>query len=636
MRYLCLLILSFHIALIPARGKEITLDEFLDPAGMIQAKISPDGKRIAAIVFNGTNHGIVLIDTSTQETTLIGEGRFANKGHWGYHKSPRRVTWAGNDVLAVDYGLDADAIDLNGKQLARLGESIMGVINTGEDAGKIIVNKSKDAGIVSVCDPRGLACSRFYRPPGKPVKWAFDRQGRLRAISVINSAVFSDVSTITHWYLPDRQTRWVKLKEFKITDDVWWPIYVPDEPDTVVINSRIGRDTYALFNYDTKEGRQTDMLAGHPTQDIISWDGIDQESFDYVATEGMIPQQVWFDPAWANLQAQVDLLLPKRINRIAGDPQRKVFIHSTSDVDPGSWHLLDLAEKKLTLIGSVKPGLQHDQLQPMEIISYKAHDGLTIPAFLTRPRERKTGAPLVVLIHGGPVARDQWGFDADVQVLASRGYAVFQPQFRGSSGFGRAFEQAGYRQWGMAMQDDITAGVQHLIREGIADGKRICIVGGSYGGYAALWGLIKTPELYKCGVSFAGVTDIAYMYSDWSDTSFDKVSRQIMAFRVGDLGDSAKLFDPVSPLKHADRIVAPVLLMHGEDDERVPISHGKKMLRALQERNKQVQWLTFEEEGHGLRYVKNQHLYYVTLLDFLAKHVGSASAGELQPGSATP
>lgn len=635
MRPLCLFFLLLCSAMVPVDSKEITLDEFVDPTGMLQAQISPDAKRIAAIVFNGNNHGIVLIDTTTHETTLIGEGRFVNKGNWGYHKSPRRVTWAGNDALAVDYGLDADAIDLHGKQLARLGESIIGVIDTGKDAGKLIVNKGSDAGIVSVCDPRGLACSRFYRPPGKPIKWAFDRQGRLRAISVINSAVFSDVSTITHWYLPDGQPRWVKLKEFKITDDYWLPMYVPDEPDTLVINSRIGRDTYALFNYDVKQGRQTEMLAGHPTQDITSWRGIDEEAFNYVSTQGMLPQQVWFDPTWARMQAQVDLLLPKRINVISGDPERKMFIHSRSDIDPGSWYLLDLAEKKLTEIGRVKPELASAQLQPMEIISYKAADGLTIPAYLTRPKERQAAAPLVVLIHGGPVARDHWGFDADVQVLASRGYAVFQPQFRGSSGFGRAFEHAGYRQWGRAMQDDITAGVHHLIREGIADGKRICIVGASYGGYAALWGLIKTPELYKCGVSFAGVTDIAHMFSDWSDSSFDKVSRQVMAFRIGDRGDRAELFDPVSPLRHADRIVAPVLLMHGEDDERVPISHGKKMLRALQERNKQVTWLTFEEEGHGLHYIKNQYQYYVTLLDFLEKHLGPAN-GERQAGSAQP
>lgn len=616
------------ITLKPVHGQEITVDEVIDPEGMTQAKISPDGKQIAAIVFNGNNHGLVLIDTSTHQVKTILEGGYVNKGHWYYHKAPRRVNWAGNDALAVDFGLDADAVDLTGKQLSRLGESVMGILDSDSETPKIIVNKGKSAGIISLCEARSRKCSTTYRPPGKPVKWAFDRKGMLRAISVLDSAIFSDVSTITHWYLPEGNNRWVRLAEFKITDDYWMPVYVPDQPDTLVVNSRIGRDTYALFNYDIKLGRQTDMLAGHPTQDIVSWDGIDQEAFRYVMTEGMMPQQVWFEPSWATRQAQVDMLLPKRINTISGDPERMMLIYSMSDVDAGSWYLLDMTAKKLTLIGRFNPGLDPDRLHTTDIISYSAPDGLTIPAFLTRPKEQKGAAPLVVLIHGGPVARDKWGFDPEVQLLASRGYAVFQPQFRGSSGFGRAFEQAGYRQWGRAMQDDITAGVLDLIRQGIADKDRICIVGASYGGYAALWGLVKTPELYKCGVSFAGVTDIAYRYSDWSDTSFSKEARQIMAMQVGDRSESKALFDPVSPLQHADKIVAPVLLMHGEDDERVPISHGKKMLQALQAHHKQVEWLSFAEEGHGLTKVKNERLYYVTLLDFLEKHIGSSKGGE--------
>ena len=231
---------------------------------------------------------------------------------------------------------------------------------------------------------------------------------------------------------------------------------------------------------------------------------------------------------------------------------------------------------------------------------------------------------MVVLIHGGPISRDEWAFNAEVQLLADRGYLVFQPQFRGSSGFGREFEQAGYRQWGRAMQDDITAGVKHLVGQGLADGARVCIVGASYGGYAALWGLVKTPDLYRCGVSFAGVSDIGRMYSDWSDTSIDKVTRQLMLDRIGDREKSAELFDPVSPLKHAAKIKAPVLLMHGEEDQRVPISHGKKMRDALEASKKDVTWLSFENEGHGLQYIASQVSYFDALLNFLDKHLAPA------------
>lgn len=244
-----------------------------------------------------------------------------------------------------------------------------------------------------------------------------------------------------------------------------------------------------------------------------------------------------------------------------------------------------------------------------------------------------------MLIHGGPLARDHWGWDADVQLLANRGYMVFQPQFRGSSGFGRKFEEAGFGEWGRAMQDDITDGVRHLVAQGLADPKRICIVGASYGGYAALWGLVKTPELYRCGISFAGVTDIGHLFSDWTDFRFDKATQQIMKRHIGDKSKSAQLFDPVSPLKHAARIQAPVLLMHGKEDERVPVAHGRRMRDALEANGKDVTWLAFDEEGHGLYYQHSQIAYWQAMLDFLGKHLPvapQAGAAAAIPAAAAP
>jgi len=299
---------------------------------------------------------------------------------------------------------------------------------------------------------------------------------------------------------------------------------------------------------------------------------------------------------------------------------------SHSDVEPGTWYFFDIAKKTLVTVGKVKPDLDSTNMRPMETMTYKAADGLTIPAYLTRPAVAKGPMPMVVLIHGGPIARDHWSWDEEVQVLASRGYLVFQPQFRGSSGFGRQFEEAGYAQWGKAMQDDIADGVRHLVEQGIADPARICIVGASYGGYAALWGLVKTPDLYRCAVSFAGVSDIEYMFSDWSDSASNKVTREYMMRRIGDKKMSAQLFDPVSPLKHAAAIKAPVLLMHGVEDKRVPIAHGRKMRNALEAQHKPVDWLAFDEEGHGLAYVRNRILYYQTMLAFLKKNIPTDAA----------
>lgn len=175
------------------------------------------------------------------------------------------------------------------------------------------------------------------------------------------------------------------------------------------------------------------------------------------------------------------------------------------------------------------------------------------------------------------------------------------------------------------MQDDISAGVRHLIKQGIVDPERICIVGASYGGYAALWGLVKTPELYRCGVSFAGVTDIGHMARDGSDRNGNKVVRELSLMYIGDTRAEQEKFDQVSPLKHANLIKAPVLLMHGDEDERVPISHSEKMKQALEVSGKQVEWMRFEQAGHGLLDPAHLKRYYETMLTFLDKHIGKSA-----------
>lgn len=618
-------------------GEPLDIETVIDPSGTTMAALSPDTKHIAAIIFNGNTHGLVLIDTLTGKSKVLVQGRQVKMGFWGYHKAPRRVIWAGNDVLVVDFVLETESLDLAGNRLAKLGESLYAAAGPGADPGKVLINRDVALERMALCDARSGQCTRFNKPDGKVIRWAFDKTGWLRAVTTISSGFFDDTAIVSNWYRPAGQVTWDKLGDFKVTDDYWMPMYVPDEPDTIVVRSRTGRDTYALFNYDVKQRKTTEMLAGHPTQDLVSWDGIEQESFDYVVTEGMRTQQVWFDPAWSKAQQQVDGLLPQTINVISGDPAHAVLIRSYGDRDPGSWRFLNLDSKTMRVIGMVKPGLDTSKLLPVDIISYKASDGLAIPAYLTRPAGVQGPAPLVVLIHGGPIARDDWEFNAEVQLLASRGYLVFQPQFRGSTGFGRTFEEAGYRQWGRAMQDDITAGVAHLVKQGLADPQRVCIVGASYGGYAALWGLASTPQLYKCGVSFAGVSDIGFMFNDRSDSNGDKRARQVMQSRIGNRGEGPQLFDPVSPLLHAADIQAPVLLMHGEEDERVPIAHGKKMRDALLKNGKQVTWLSFPDEGHGLGLVSSDRLYYKTLLDFLGKYIGpesrpsAAGAAPLQP-----
>lgn len=622
-------VFPFCLALLPGavQAEPLTIAKAIAPTGATSVSLSPDGKHVAIVFYSGYGYELQIYDTQTSTSKVLSSSQRVKEGFWSFVKSPRDITWAGNDLLAVDYGIEAESINLNGKKVADLGEAVIGRAERDKPASPwLLMYTDVDDLDIAKVNARTGEQKKFSYPSGKPIYWAFDRSGELRAVTLVNSAFWRDVSTVSNWYRPSAEAPWQKLAEFGIAEDYWVPMAVADEPHTLVVSSRIGRDTYAMFNYDTERRQIGDMLAGHPTQDILGASGIDQAAFERVSTRGMRTEQVWFDPVWAGVQLSVDQVLPNRINRLSGNPRGMVLVYSYSDVEPGVWHLLDMAK------GTMLPLTRRAQftagvtMRPMEIMQYAAEDGMQVPAFLTRPADGIKGAPMVVLIHGGPTVRDYWQWNPEVQILAAHGYAVFQPQFRGSSGFGKRFQQAGYGQWGLAMQDDITAGVRHLIQQGIADPKRICIVGASYGGYAALWGLAKTPELYQCGVSFAGVADIEYMLNDRSDSAGDKVTRELMLTRIGDARANPEQFDRVSPLKHAGRIIAPVLLMHGEEDRRVPISHGKKMKKALEAAGKQVQWLTFEEEGHGLRYTANENIYYKTMLEFLDKYIGTPKA----------
>ena len=303
----------------------------------------------------------------------------------------------------------------------------------------------------------------------------------------------------------------------------------------------------------------------------------------------------------------------------------KVLVASYADVDPGSWYLLDVATSSLKQIESAKPEIDRNAMAPTQVVRYKSLDGLEIPAYLTLPPGGGRNLPAVVLVHGGPIVRDRWQWQPEVQLLASRGYAVLQPQFRGSAGFGRSFELAGHREWGRRMQDDVTAGAQWLAAQGIADPRRICIYGASYGGYAALWAAVKTPELFRCVASLAGVSDLALMFNAKSDVNSDSFGRLFELRTIGDPTEDAKLFDEVSPLKGAARIQVPVLLAHGDLDARVPIVHSEKMIQALNANGKQYEWILLRGEKHGISREAALERFYGALFDFLGRNTEAPS-----------
>jgi dipeptidyl aminopeptidase/acylaminoacyl peptidase len=334
------------------------------------------------------------------------------------------------------------------------------------------------------------------------------------------------------------------------------------------------------------------------------------------------------DVRWLDAQAQerFDAVAPAFKDRrvdIVGRSQdgKRVIARVDSQAHPAIYYIVDFTTNKADIVGEEYPKLADVKLGEVRAITYKSRDGVTIPAYLTLPPEGgATGLPLVVLPHGGPEARDSSEFDWWSQFLATRGYAVLRPQFRGSTGFGDTFRRAGFRQWGRRMQDDVTDGVLAMIQQGVADARRVCIVGGSYGGYAALAGAAFTPDLYKCAVSINGVSDLPEMLG--SVKVQNGAESDSVAYWKDNIGSAFdKRVIERSPARAADAIRIPILLMHGVDDTVVPIDQSESMARALEKLDKPFEFIRLPGEDHWLSRADTRLKVLTEIERFLREHL---------------
>ena len=603
----------------------LSIGAALQPPRVLSVAISPDGQHLAAIINQVTARAVMLVKTSDYSHRQILQTRWERDGHYKIRRMPHTVSWITPTVIAVDHGIVAEAIDLDGKRVADLGGSVIGkAVPADPESPLALIVDGEDHDELAVVNVKTREKRPFKLPSGgRPVGWAFDGLGRLRAVTLSASPFWRDSTTLTHWYRGPTADTWTQLGSHPVTQEGWRPLAASADGDELLVASREGRDTSAIFSYDPLRRQLGEVLASHPHEDIVGLEDPRGNQHPSVVTMGMKPVRHWFDGRWAGLQKAVDQAMPGRINVLSGQPRGLVLVFSYADVDPGRWFTLDTRTMSLRPVFVAQPEVDPARMRPMESLTYPAPDGLSIPAFLTRP----AGAgphPLVVMVHGGPAVRDHWLWDAEVQLLATRGYAVLQPQFRGSTGFGRRFERAGDGQWGLLMQDDISAGVRHLVDIGVVDRRRVCIYGASYGGYAAVWGLLKTPELYRCGVTLAGVSDINHLFTDWNDVN--KIGRELWKLRIGDRERDRAKFDSVSPLLRAGDLRAPLLIAHGEQDERVPIGHAKRLMKALDAHGKAYQWLPLPYADHSLSDLPSRALFTTEWLRFIDRHIGSQAS----------
>jgi len=299
------------------------------------------------------------------------------------------------------------------------------------------------------------------------------------------------------------------------------------------------------------------------------------------------------------------------------------LVSLSRDIDPGTIYLFNRNERTIEELYRSRPELPVEHMAEMQPIRYKARDGLEIPAYLTLPSGvAPENLAVVALIHGGPWARDTWGYRSQVQFLANRGYAVLQPNFRASTGFGKTFLNAGNNEWGDAMQDDITDGVQYLVDQGIADPERVCIMGGSYGGYATLAGMTFTPDLYACGVNIVGVSNLISLIN--SIPAYWGPARMLFTLRMGDpdTDEGRAQLERQSPINHVDKIQRPLLVIHGANDPRVRQAEADQIVVAMREAELPVEYILAPDEGHGFRGRENRLAMFARTEQFLAEHLG--------------
>jgi dipeptidyl aminopeptidase/acylaminoacyl peptidase len=457
--------------------------------------------------------------------------------------------------------------------------------------------------------------------------WLVDEDGQPRA-----RVVLRDGKLVVHYRDPKDGT-WRVIAEFALVGGEGFLPLQARRDGTLLVVANHGRDTRALWQYDPAARRVIEpplvSVEGFDFDGQLVWDGVNERLLG-VHVIGDAPGTVWLDDKMKQAQARVDALLPGTVNRLSV-PLRPaaplLLVESSSDAQPPVYALYNTETQALTRFARAMPDIDARALGRMDFVRYKARDGRTVPMYYTLPPAHygKSRLPTVALIHGGPWVRgSRWGWDSQAQLLASRGYLVLEPEFRGSDGYGYAHLKAGFGQWGAAMQDDVTDAVQWAIAQGLADPQRVCAAGASYGGYATLMALAKEPQLFKCGVAWVAVTDIELMFTaSWTDVT-ESGRRYGYGVMIGDPKADAEKLHAASPTANAARITQPLLLAYGAQDLRVPLEHGRKFRALVTQHNKDVEWIVYGDEGHGWLKPENKLDFWTRVEKFLAAHIGAA------------
>jgi dipeptidyl aminopeptidase/acylaminoacyl peptidase len=599
----------------------IPVEDFFKNPESTGYDLSPDGEHLAFLKPWQNRLNIHVQKIGEEEVTRITSA--TERDIAGY-------IWANNERIAYvqdtagDENFRVYAVDIDGsdsKELTpfeKVRASIIDELENDPEHMLIDMNK-RDARVFDVyrININTGKMEMIAQNPGNITGWMTDHDGNLRI------ALTTDGVNTSVLYRDSEKDDFQALvtTSFKETFN---PLFFTFDNKNLYVASNIGRDKEAIYEYDVENKKNIRLLYEHPEVDVNSLMKSDKRkkiTGTYYYTEKL--HYHFFDEDREQLQAELEKRLPGvevRVYSMSKD-ETKVLVRTFSDRSLGAYYYLNRGTNEFMKLVDISPWLNEDELSEMKPISYTSRDGLTIHGYLTLPKGvRAKNLPVVINPHGGPWSRDTWGFIPEVQFLANRGYAVLQMNFRTSTGYGRKFWEAGFKQNGLAIQDDISDGVNWLIDQGIADPESVGIYGGSYGGYCTLAGVAFTPDLYACGVDYVGI-------SSWFTIlegipPYWEPMREMMYEMVGHPEKDKELLEKTSPLFHADKIKAPLFVAQGANDPRVNIKESNQIVEALKKRGVEVEYMVKDNEGHGFRNEENRFDFYRAMEKFLAKHLG--------------
>lgn len=609
--------------------ERLPLEDFFRNPEKSAYQLSPDGKHFSYMAPYENRMNVFVKAAGSDEAIRV--TTVTDRDIAGY-------TWANNDRILYmkDEGGDENyaiyGVNLDGSDFKALTE-FEGVRTEwiddleGDDDHILVGLNKRDR---TIFDPYKLnivtgALEMLAENPGNISSWMVDHDSQLRL------ATTTDGVNTSLLYRPTVEDEWrtVLTTNFRESLD---PLFFTFDNKNLYAASNLGRDKSAIVVFDLDSGEETEVLFQHPEVDVYNLSYSEKRkvltSISYTTDKR---HREFLDADTEQMFKRLKAQLAGYELGIAGwnKAEDKFIVRTYSDQSLGAYYLYDKVSNKVTKIEDVSPWLEEDQMAEMKPIQYTSRDGMTINGYLTLPvGVEAKNLPVVVNPHGGPWARDDWGFNPEIQFLANRGYAVLQMNFRGSTGYGRAFWEASFKEWGKTMQDDVTDGAKWLIDQGIADPDRIAIYGGSYGGYATLAGLAFTPDLYACGIDYVGVSNLfTFMETipPYWEPYLDMI--HVMVGNPAIEEDSLRMRS-ASPVFHADKIISPLFIAQGAQDPRVKKSESDQMVEAMRANGVEVEYMVEPDEGHGFRNEENRFKFYRKMEEFLDAHIGRTMDGE--------